>query len=162
MACSLLFLCTWFISSSQKNVVYRFLMQRYLIKIPVHLPCLSSVSHAGPTLMTSWCWSLSSWPAGWPLSVQHNSMITPSHSPHAGRLTAFHRECFNRPLIFIHPHAVLLPPLYFPWMQFPNRPIPISKGPINCIYDMKLYYLSYQSLNMLISLNNLFPQPPSS
>lgn len=52
--------------------------------------------------------------------------------------------------VFIHPHAALLPPLYFPWMQFPNRPI--SKGVINykcdiCIYDMELYYLSHLSFN---------------
>lgn len=44
--------------------------------------------------------------------------------------------------VFIHPYAVLLPLLYFPWMQFPNRPI--RKGTINCncnicIYDIKLY-----------------------
>ncbi|CAG10995.1 unnamed protein product [Tetraodon nigroviridis] len=31
-----------FISSWEKNAVYRFLLQRYLIKIPVHLPCLRS------------------------------------------------------------------------------------------------------------------------
>lgn len=47
--------------------------------------------------------------------------------------------------VFIHPHAVLLPPLYFPWMQFPNRPV--SKGAINCNCDIcdcgkKLHYLS--------------------
>lgn len=67
----------------------------------MHLPCLRSVSHSRPSLVTSCCWSLSSWPAGWPLSVQQNPMITPSHYPHTGRLTAFHWECFKRPLEFL-------------------------------------------------------------
>lgn len=38
-------LCSWFM---KKNAVYGFLMLRYLIKIPVHLPRLRSMSHAGP------------------------------------------------------------------------------------------------------------------
>lgn len=58
--------------------------------------------------------------------------------------------------VFIHPHGVLLPPLYFPWMQFPNRLV--SKGAINCNCDIcdcgkKLYYLSLSLLTMPISLN---------
>lgn len=58
--------------------------------------------------------------------------------------------------VFIHPHAVLLPPLYFPWMQFPNRPV--SKSATNCNCDIcdcgkKLYYFSLSPLTMPISLN---------
>lgn len=48
LVCFVLSLCSWFISSEKKNVVYGFLMSRYLIKIPVHLPRLRSMSHAGP------------------------------------------------------------------------------------------------------------------
>lgn len=40
--------CSGFIPSEQKNAVYRFLMHRDVIKIPVHLPRLRSMSHAGP------------------------------------------------------------------------------------------------------------------
>lgn len=104
--------------------------------------------------MTSCCWSLSSWPAGWPLSEQQNPMITPSHYPHTGRLTAFHWERFNRPLEFSFT-LTLSSRLYFPGMQLPNRPILKSAMNCNCdicIYDMKLDCIS--CLTMLVSLNN--------
>lgn len=46
--CLVRFLCSWFISPEKKNVVYGFLMWRYLIKIPLYLLRLRSMSHAGP------------------------------------------------------------------------------------------------------------------
>lgn len=105
-------------------LVYGFLMWRYLIKIPVRLPRLRSMSHAGPL----W-WhhivveGLSSWPTCWPLPARHNPVITPSHTAHTlantylplstgnffqERFGLFHSCSLNTLTL------LLLPPLCFP------------------------------------------------
>lgn len=75
-------------------------------------------------------------------------MITPSHYPHTGRLSL---GTFQQTIrVFIHPHALPLPPLYFPWIQFPDRLVlkgAISRNCDICTYDVKLYYLPHLSFN---------------
>lgn len=94
----LLSLHTWFISSEKKPAVYELLGEQYLIKIPVHLPGLRSMSHAGPlwwhhTVVLGSC----SWPTCWPLPLLQNPIITASRCPHSGKLilSAFRWEFFK-------------------------------------------------------------------
>lgn len=78
------FSVVWFISLGNKNVAYGFLMERCLIKIPVHLPRSEVDESHGPSLMTSYCcWGLSS-SAGWLTSActtepRHYTLTLPTY-----------------------------------------------------------------------------------
>lgn len=99
------FICSQFLSSETRNVVYGFLMWRYLIKIPVHLPRLRLMSHTGPL----W-WHhivVEAFPLG-RLADLCLSDGTPSLHPHAAHilansyLLAFHWEFFRKGLWSVH------------------------------------------------------------
>lgn len=121
--CLVASLCSQFISPEKKNVVYGFLMWRYLIKIPLYLLRLRSMSHAGPL------WWHHIVVEAFPLGRLADLCLcdtTPSLHPHtAHTLANTHTYCFLLGtfqvrasvcsfLLSQHAHAFLSPPLHFP------------------------------------------------